>query len=163
MIKRIFTIISKKLNTIIKFINIRILKRKKAITVIDFLYLVLSKFQETKLFKVLIIFYRTMGILLALISAGVFYKENFNLNDLNGLLGQIKNTIITIYTIIYNTIILIYKIIFQKDESKNNSDESTPEPVENHYIKEIKDYFFKEETAWYQEWYTITGGIILLL
>jgi|SRR5882762_3980330 len=160
MIKRIFTIISKKLNTIIKFINIRILKRKKAITVIDFLYLVLSKFQETKLFKVLIIFYRTMGILLALISAGVFYKENFNLNDLNGLLGQIKNTI---YTIIYNTIILIYKIIFQKDESKNNSDESTPEPVENHYIKEIKDYFFKEETAWYQEWYTITGGIILLL
>jgi hypothetical protein len=49
MIKKIFILISRRLNTKIKFINIRNLKRKKSITVIDLLYLVFSKFQINSL------------------------------------------------------------------------------------------------------------------
>jgi len=103
MIKRIFIYISKRLNTVIRFINLKILKRKKAITVIDFLYLVFSKFQETKLFKLLVFLYKIFGIFLALVSFGTFYKENYNLNDVNYILSQIRDTIISIYNILYNS------------------------------------------------------------
>jgi hypothetical protein len=163
MIKRIFTIIARRLNTLLKFINLRVLKRKKALTSIEFLYLVLSKFQETKLFKLLVFLYKTVGIFLAFISFGVFYKENFNLNDINYLLVSIKHTIITLYNILYNTIIAIYNLIFKKEIINNENDETIQEPYDYFLDTNQLKYIFQEEsTPWYQDGWII-GGILILL
>jgi hypothetical protein len=163
MIKRIFIFISRKLNTIIKFINLRILKRKKAITVIEFLYLAFSKFQQTKLFKLLVFKYKIVGIFITLVTFGTLYKENYNLNDLNGLLGKIKVTLITIYNILYNTIYSIYILIFKRNNNTCDDEDITPEPMEDYYVSDIKIYLFKEETPWYQDWYIIAGLLIMIL
>jgi len=35
--------------------------------------------------------------------------------------------------------------------------------MENYYVSDIKDYLFKEETPWYQDWYILCGILIFLI
>jgi hypothetical protein len=160
MIKKFFLFISKKLNTILKFINIRILKRKTGMTVIEFMFLVLSWFQKTIFYKVLTIVYKITVIILAFISFGVFYSENFRVTDINQLLYRLKIVLITIYNIVLNTILAIYNLIFNRRDSV---EEPTPEPHDFYLSDSSMDYWFKEESnPWYHDGYII-GFILILL
>jgi hypothetical protein len=167
MIRKIFLFISKKLNTILKFINVRILKRKTGMTVIEFIYLVLSWFQKTVIYKVLIIIYKIVLIVLTFISFGVFYSEKFIVTDINKLLYKLKTVLISIYNVIYNTISTIFNLIFNKGKP---DEDPTPEPYDypnyynNYEIPESLENFFKEESShWYHDGYIIGAILILLL
>jgi len=127
MIKRIFIFISKRLNSVIKFINIRILKRKKGMTFIEFIYLILSEFQKTIFYRVIIVVYKIMAVFLAFISIGIFYDNNYNFVNITDFLGKIKIIIIGIYKILYETIITLYKLVFK---NKTTEEENIPEPYE---------------------------------
>ncbi len=116
-------------------------------------------FQKTIFYKAITVIYRITVIVLAIVSAGVFYSDNYNLNDVTGTIGRIKDVIINIYKIVYDTLRTIFNLIFRNGRYNEKSDDSTPEPMGDYYISDIKEYFFKEETPWYQDGYLI-GALI---
>jgi hypothetical protein len=165
MIRKIFLAISKRLNTILKFINIRILKRKTGMTVIEFIFLILSWIQKTLFYKVIMIVYKIVVVVLAFISFGVFYSENYRITDFNRLLYNLKTVLISIYEILYKTITSIFNLIFnRRGNNSDDSTESTPEPYDFYVDNDSKYYLFQDEsTAWYQDGYVIGFILILLL
>jgi preprotein translocase subunit SecE len=162
MIKRIFINITKYLNSIIKFISIRILKRKKGMTLIDFIFLVLSEFQKTVFYKALTIIYKIVAVMLAFLSLGIFYDNNYNFTNISDFINNICNIIIGIYNILINTLKSIFKLIF-KNIYKNNEDlEIDNEPYEYYMNKTEYNLGPEAEYTGYPYWYE-TGGILLLL
>jgi len=156
MIKLIFKNLTKNLNSILRFIKIKILNRKKGFTIVDFIYLILNEFSKTIFYKALLIIYKIVGFIIALLSLGILYNDNFKYIGISDILGKLKNVIIGIYDILYNSIKLIYKLIF-----KSKNEDSIPEPYD--FYTEPKNYIYNEANSWYHDYYLVGGCLILLL
>lgn len=162
MLRIIFRPLLNMITRLSRFIKVNIINRKKKVSIIDFIFILHKEFRNSYLYKIIIFLYTIAIAIGAIITLSTMYNEGFDLDNLEGKFGSIKNNFVRIYRILIPN-------SDKSDESGEEEDIGNPFPYDgrfdlgkgrkyNTWTNEIEN-----EYHWYKDPYIIGGGLLLIL